>query len=118
MIVKFSFFKDKEKVLKRYRKKRKEVAAKEIDNELHGGGAEGGDEDADSAGNDIEDTLFRKHIHASEDFPSRVMKCRNDLRSFLRDTLKASKNAYIKYDELVIEKDTFMYDENTEDIKQ
>ena len=55
VIVKFSFFKDKEKGLKRYREKGKEVAAKEADKELQGGGAEGGGEDA---GNDIEDNLF------------------------------------------------------------
>ena len=119
VIVKFSFFKDKEKVLKQYREKRKQLAAKEAEKQVQG--AEGGEgEDVDNASNhseDTEDELFRKDIHVSEDFPSRVMKSRNDLRPFLRDALKSGKKVFIKYDKLVIEKDTFMYDENTENIK-
>ena len=95
------------------------MAAKEAEKQVQG--AEGGEgEDSDNVSNyseDTEDGLFRKDIHVSEDFPSRVMKSRNDLRPFLRDALKSGKKAFIKYDKLVIEKDAFMYDENTENIK-
>ena len=73
------------------------MAAKEAEKQVQG--AEGGEgEDVDNASNhseDTEDELFRKDIHVSEDFPSRVMKSRNDLRPFLRDALKSGKKALL-----------------------
>lgn len=113
VIVKFSFFKDKENVLKQYKLKRKEFAAREAEKEA----PEGATGDSDSIDNDPEESLFRKHIHVSEDFPSRVMKCRIDLRPFLRDALKSKQTAYLRYDKLIIDKETYMYDKETENIK-
>ena len=44
------------------------------------------------------------------------MKVRYHLRKFLRDALKANKNAYLKYDKLVIEGEIYEYDPTTADI--
>ena len=62
--------------------------------------------------------LFRKNIHVSEDFPSRVIKWRNDLLPFLRGALKSGKRAYLKYDKLFIDKDRYVFNEGTDDIKE
>ena len=37
-----------------------------------------------------------------EDFPSRIMKARNDLRNFLKNAVADGKHAYQNYDKLVI----------------
>ena len=73
---------------------------------------EGGEEESDDS------ETFRKEITVCEDFPSRVMKARNDLRRFLPDALKDKKEAYLKYDKLVINGDIYEYDETSEDIVQ
>ena len=65
-----------------------------------------------------EDDIFRKDSTVSEDFPSIVMKARNNLRGFLllRNALKDKKEAYLKYDELII--DCEIFDDTSEDIVQ
>lgn len=110
VIVKFSFFKDKEKVLKQYRLKRKEFAQNaEVAN------TENENESGEDDRNQLEvHSTFRNNIHISEDFPRRVMNVRNALRPFLRDALKDGKSAYIKYDKLVINDETFAYEESSE----
>ena len=105
VIVKFSFFKDKEKILKSYREKRKLLNEREAERE---NAQNGPDEDADYEA----DMSFRKDITVSEDFPSRVMKARYHLRKYLRDALKA----YLKYDKLIIEEEVYEYDSTLEDI--
>ena len=83
VIVKFSFYKDKEKILKSYREKRKEFNEREAERE----NAQG---DSDEAAHFDYDNSFRKDTTVSEDFPSRVMKARYHLRKFLRNALKAN----------------------------
>ena len=46
------------------------------------------------------------------------MKCSNYFRPFFRDVLKTGKNACMKYDKLIIDKEAYMYDEETEHIKK
>ena len=53
-----------------------------------------------------------------EDFPSRVTKAQNVLRSFLREAFKNKKDAYLKYDRFVINGEMYDYDEASEDIVQ
>ena len=80
VIVKFSFFKDKDRVLKEYRRRRKEH------NEIRNP-----DDRQDYAGNladdntgDNTDSEFRSNIYISEDFPRRVSQARYYLRPFLK----------------------------------
>ena len=42
------------------------------------------------------------------------MNVRNAYRPFLRDALKDGKSAYFKYDKLVINDETFAYEESSE----
>ena len=53
-----------------------------------------------------------------EDFPSRVMKARNDLGKFLRNAAADGKHAYLNYDKLVINDQVFEYDNEIGDIAQ
>ena len=46
------------------------------------------------------------------------MKTRNDFRDFLRNALKDKKQAYLKYDELIIDGEIFECDDTSEDIVQ
>ena len=61
---------------------------------------------------------FRKEVTVCEDFPNRVMKARNDLRKFLKSAVKEEKNAYLRYDKLVIDGELYEYDSETGDIVQ
>ncbi|MEW8544972.1 MAG: hypothetical protein AB2693_15715 [Candidatus Thiodiazotropha sp.] len=112
VIVKFSFYKDKERILKSYRQKRR--ASNEREKE-RGANRESSHE-ASNVEHENEETGFRKDITICEDFPSRVMKARNDLRKFLRDALANGSKAFLRYDKLVIEGDVYEYDAATEDI--
>lgn len=101
--------------MKAYRQKRKETnekSEKAQDRNDNGELLEGGEEEDDDS------EAFRKEITVCEDFPSRVMKARNDLRRFLRDTLKNKKEAYLKYDKLIINGEIYEYDETSEYIVQ
>ena len=75
--------------MKSYRQKRKDV------NELIKGETE-----QQNAGNenenpdDIDFGLLRKDLTVCEDFPSSVMKTRNDLRNFLKNAVADGKHAY------------------------
>ena len=112
IIAKFSFYKEKEKVLKTYREKRKQSNAREKQCE----GATGGSDDDRHGENDEFEENFRKDITACEDYPSRVMKARNNLRKFLKDALKDNKRAFLIYDKLIIEGDAYIYDQEAIDI--
>ena len=103
VIVKFSFYKDRDKILKTYKQKKKQIRE-----------AENADIARNESGNEaglIVDPEFRRDIHMCEDFPARVMKARNDLRPKTE-----GQNAYIRYDTLMIENSAYIYDEETEDI--
>ena len=112
IIVKFSFYKEKEKILKSYREKRKLSNEREKERE---GATEGSDDGSNSQTDAFEDN-FTKDITVCEDYPSRVMKARNNLRKFLKDALKDNKRAFLRYDKLVIEGDAYIYDQDTDDI--
>ena len=90
LILKFSFYKDKDRVLKSYRQKRKDVneLIKERETEQQSAGNKNENPD------DIDFGLFRKYLTVCEDFPSRVMKARNDLRKFLKKAVADGKHAY------------------------
>ena len=111
-IVKFSFYKDKDRVLETYRQKRKDAneLIKERETEQQKAG------NANENPDDIDFGLFQKDITVCEDFPSRVMKARNDLRKFLKNAVADGKHAYLKYDKLVINDKVFEYDNEIGDI--
>ena len=114
VIVKFSFYKDKESVLKKYKQKRKIVNDLIQDRE----NARQNAEHANEYYEEIDFGLFRKNVTVCEDFPNPVMKARNDLRKFLRSAIAYLKNAYLRYDKLVIENEVYEYDSTEEDIVQ
>ncbi|MEW8544943.1 MAG: hypothetical protein AB2693_15565 [Candidatus Thiodiazotropha sp.] len=109
IIVKFSFYKDRDRILKTYRQKRKNLRQSEP-------GAQQGIESGENENADVtnDHNEFRRDIHISEDFPSRVMKVRNDLRPFLKKALSEGKDAHLKYDKLIINRDAYTYDNETE----
>ena len=119
VIIKFSFYKDREKVLKTYRQKRKIAndLIKEHENErqnANSADANGADDNLD----EINFGLFRKDITMCADFPNRVMKARNDLRKFLKSAVAEEKRAYLKYDKLIIDGEVYEYDNVAGDIVQ
>ena len=64
--------------------------------------------DLNGAGND--DTDQPETVRVGEDFPARVRNERKKLMPFLRKCLSEQKDAYIKYDKLVIDDDVYAYD--------
>ena len=87
LIVRFSFFKDKDRVLKRYREIRKSQPT-----------------DADGADDQL------AGVRISEDFPERVRKVRALLVKFLNQALQAGKDAYLRYDKLIVNGYAYEYD--------
>ena len=119
MIIKFSFYKDREKVLKTYRQTRKIAndLIKEHENERQ----DANDADANDADDNLDEInfgLFRKDITMCEDFPNRVMKARNNLRKLLKSAVAEEKRAYLKYDKLIIDGEVYEYDNVAGDIVQ
>ena len=101
VILKFSHYKDRDKVLKAYREKRK---AQNNDN-LQGAMAdpsEGNDERPDE----------RRVIRVSEDFPEHVTKARTNLYPFLKSSLEQNYDAFLKYDRLIVDGQEYEYDYN------
>ena len=111
IIAKFSFYKEKEKILKTYREKRKQCHERERERE-----GEANSDDGRSVENEEHESNFSKEITVCEDYPTRVMKTRNNLRKFLKDALKDNKRAFLRYDKLIIEGDAYVYDPKTENI--
>ena len=87
IIVKFSHYKDREKVLKAYREKRRSL---NNDNAQAGGATADPDE-----GRADEQTDVRRVIRVSEDFPERVTKARSKLYSFLKSSLENGREAFL-----------------------
>lgn len=108
VIMKFSRFKDKDKVLRTYREKVKAHRERQEQND------EGASANADATedGRDTE-TLFGG-IRVAEDFSPRVHKARAKLRPFLRDFIKAKRNAFIKFYKLVVDDVTYVYSDAEE----
>ena len=106
VIVKFSHYKDKEKVLRRYREKVKELKENQHVNE----DAAAQDQPSEASDDREPESLFCG-VRVAEDFSARVRKARASLRPFLRDYLKNKQNAFIKFDKLVIDDVTYVYDE-------
>ena len=95
VIVKFSHFKDKERVLKAYRDKRKN---QQIVPNAGEPDIEGGDRN-------------ERPVRISEDFPARVTKARANLYPFMKSCHEKQKDAYLKYDKLVIEGQSYIFNE-------
>lgn len=106
VIVKFSHYKDKEKVLRTYREKVKELKENQHVNE--DAAAQG---QPSEASDDQEPESLFGGIRVAEDFSARVRKARASLRPFLRDYLKNKQDAFIKFDKLVVDDVTYVYDE-------
>ena len=103
IIAKFSLFKDRDRVLKKYREKR-DSAQNEDDGQQsdHGTNATEG-EAAESRKEPV--------VRVSEDFSARVRRIRRSLRPFLIDFLKQTDDAYIKVDKLIVDGTVHGYDE-------
>ena len=99
VIVKFSLFKDKDRVLKAYREKR----ANEQENNSQASG-----QDAD--------TRSEPKVRVAEDFSTRVRRIRRCLHPFLKNYLKENQDAYIKFDKLVVDGTVYTYDEDTKSL--
>ncbi|MES9883366.1 MAG: hypothetical protein ABW185_21075 [Sedimenticola sp.] len=98
VIVKFSSFKDKDQVIRTYREQRKVATA----------------EAEASNGNGEEEQIVneRKGVRISEDFTARVRQARAALKPFLREHLKEKRQAYIRFDKLVVDGVVFSYNED------
>lgn len=92
IIVKFSFYKDRDSVLRAYRQKRKDENNENNDNPT--------DEDAETV----------RRIRVTEDFPERVTKARTKLFPFLKSCLDNEVNAYLRYNSLVVDGQSYTYD--------
>ena len=85
VIVKFSFYKEKERVLQKYREVMRSVRS--------------------NASNST------NSIHVGEDFTERVRKQRAVLMPFMRQAIDSGKRAYLRHDKLCIDGQTFIYDD-------
>ena len=114
IVVKLSHFKDRDKVLKTFRAKRKERREQ---------AAATGSQDSDNLGGQTDqgdNNTFppaTRPISVAEDYTERVRQARRNLQPFLQRNLQANKKVYLKYDKIVIENVTFLYDENTAGLK-
>ena len=93
--MKFSFYKDKDNVLRTYRQKRKDE-----NNERNERNNDATDSDAEMA----------PRIRVTEDFLERVTKARTKLFPFLKSCMDNEVNAYLQYDSLVVEGQSYSYD--------
>ena len=89
IIVKFSFFKDKDRILQEFKNLKKERRNR---------GLQG----ASSA-----------EIGVGEDFPHRISQIRQSLSPFMFDAIKKGKKAYLQYDKLVAGGKRFVFDSET-----
>ena len=100
VIVKFSFYKDRDKVLNAYRDKRKHDNEQRR-NVSNNEGATGHVEEEQGPG---------ENIRVCEDFPQRVIKARSKLYPFLRSSIDNGREAYLKYDRLYVDGQPYEYD--------
>ena len=97
LIVKFSFYKDRDRVLKAYREKRKRQNEQST-------GATGA-----SAAEQIEQSETCR-IRVCEDFPERLIKARSNLCSFLRSSIDSGRDGFLRYDRLIVDGQPYQYD--------
>ena len=95
IIVKFSFYKDKDRVIKRYRELRKTAREASAEDNVSNGASGGGVD----------------RVRVSEDFPDRVRKVRSALIPFLRQSIRSGRNAYLRHDKLVVNGNAYVFDE-------
>ena len=50
-------------------------------------------------------------VRISEDYPARVTKARGKLYSFMKSCHEKQKDAYLKYDKLVVEGQSYIFNE-------
>ena len=58
--------------------------------------------------------MQRIRIRVSEDFPERATKERTKLFPFLKSCMDNEVNAYLRYDTLVVEGQSYIYDDDLE----
>ena len=92
VIVKFSFYKDKNKILRRYKDK--------VKTERENGTLRSDEET----------------VRISEDFPENVRRIRKLLIPFMKDAIESGKRAYLRFDKPVNDGATYVYREETQDI--
>ena len=92
VIVKFSFYKDKNKILRKYKDK--------VKTERENGTLRSDEET----------------VRISEDFPENVRRIQKLLIPFMKDAIESGKRAYLRFDKLVIDGATYVYREETQDI--
>ena len=103
IIVKFSHYKDRDKVLKVYHEKRKtQLNAQTVQ-------ADAATNGADENRTDKQPEITRQ-IRVSEGFPERVVKARSRLYSFLKSSLESGRQAFLRYDCLIDDSQEFEYD--------
>ena len=90
ILVKFSFYKDKDRILQKYKEKSRAHR-----------------QQASSA-----DTS--KTVYLSEDFPEYIRKIRKQLHPFLQEAIDSGSHAYLRYDKLIIDRKTFVYNPQTQ----
>ena len=88
--MKFSFYKDKDRILQKYKEKFRAHR-----------------QQASSA-----DTS--KIVYLSEDFPEYIRKIRKQLHPFLQEAIDSGSHAYLRYDKLIIDRKTFVYNPQTQ----
>lgn len=106
IIVKFSFFKDKEKILRAYRQKKKAMRENR-ERQDQSDSAEQPDTVQDRSDDD-----GYSHIRVAEDFVERVANDRRKLFPFMQDCLAEGKNAYLHHDKLVVDDVIHIYDKD------
>ena len=52
-----------------------------------------------------------RQVRISEDFPTRVTKARANLYPFMKSCHEKQKDAYLKYDKLVVEGQSYIFNE-------
>ena len=90
VIVKFSFYKDKERIFQKYRHLMKSLR----------------DQNPEGASD-------RLSIRISEDFPERVRRERALLYPFMKQAIESGKKTHLRYNKLCIDGETFVYDESS-----
>ena len=100
IIVKFSYFKDKDAILRAYRNKRKDTQTDASNDQ---------NEHGDNTNGERETTRL---VRVSKDFPLRVTKAHTQLYPFLKSCLGNDMAAYLRYDTLVVDGQHYVYDED------
>ena len=99
LIVKFSFYKDMDRVLKAYREKRKRQ----------------NEQTTESTGAITAEQIEQSEtcrIRVCEDFPERVIKARSNLYSFLRSSIDSGRDAFLRNNRLIVDGQLYQYEYN------